>query len=316
MRRAVLLLLVFATAACGGPKPTLTYGGKAVPVNVSFGKPGEDGPKQQYVLAPVPAGLGVVPVGEKVFRPTLPPAFPEPPPAPACPTANPADVASQPKAEAGRDLAGAPKAGVLPFHIKGSFTVGGDKVPFEGVLPREVLDPAVDSAGRVSFSVRSKAFEIESTWTYVNTQANASQVVEVPGEIGLKSVVAKGGGIDGRPSFTAADPVTLMRMRPNPGVQWADAVADPLTATTVRVTGQVAGKDRVDACGVFVDAWRAVLSQDVTTPLERVHSEITYWFATQYGGLIVKEAVSWSGMAGTTPISGDYVTSVMKDPGA
>jgi hypothetical protein len=317
MRRPVLLGLALSLvlSACGGPKPSLTFGGKAVPVNVSFGKPGADGPKQAYVLAPVPAGLGVVPVAGKVFRPTLPTSLPDTPPPAACPPANPADVEDQPKAEAGRDFAGPPKAGALPFSVKGKYVSAANTVNFDGFMTRVVLDPAVDANGRITFAVRSLALDVDTTATYVSTQANASSVVEVPGEIGLKSVTAKGKGIDGTPSFSAPDPVTLMRMRPNPGVTWNDGTVDPLTGTTFRVAGTVAGKDRVDACGQFVDAWRVALSQDVTTPLEQIHSEITYWFATQYGGLVVKEAVSWSGMAGLTKVSGDYVATVMKDPG-
>jgi len=324
-RRALALGLAAAVAAggtaCAGPKPSVSFGGKAVPVNVAFGRPGPDDPRAptaSAVLTPVPGGMGVIPVAaDQAAR------YPGPtPPAAlrvvtsACPTANPADVNAQPKTEAGRDLGGPPKNGVVAFKATGKYQVGTKSESYDAFIFRQVIDATTASDGTIHYKVATISPGAVSTASYVGTQASNTQGgVEVPGSVALQSIDAVGSGIDTRPSFNAPKPVTLMPLRPTPGQTFSDATFDPLTGTAYSVNGTVVGKDRVDACGQFVDAWKVQISQNVDTPNELVHAETTYWFATQYGGLVVKQAESDTGSTQGVSFSADFVLTATKDPG-
>lgn len=316
---AVVLVMALVVAGCGGPKPKLSFGGKAVPVNVSFGKPGPDDPRSQVPieLAPVPSGFGVVPVpvGRQTTFVTEPPPPPAGPPKALCRIADPTDPNDLPKTEAGRDFAGPPKNGVLPFRVDGSYAEDGedgDKIEYRGVLTRVVSDARTEPDGSIRFTVGTVGGAVNTTATYVSTQAND----RIPGAFALESLEANAADIEGRPSFKAAKPLTQMQMRPTPGLAFNDASTDPLTGSAYTVSGKVIGKSRVDACGQLVEAWQVTLTQRFVTPLQRVDSEVNYWVATQYGGLIVKEAVHYSGTAGRTEFEGTYEASVLKDPGA
>lgn len=312
---AVLLVLALVAAGCGGPKPKLTFGGKAVPVNVSFGKPGEDDPRSRVPteLAPVPSGFGVipVPVGRQTTFVTEPPPPPAGPPKALCRIADPTDPKDLPKTEAGRDFGGPPKNGVLPFRVDGSYTEDGDKVEYRGVLTRVVSNARTEPDGSIHFTVGTFGGKVAATSDYVSTQATD----RIPGAFALASISATGADLEGRPTFKAVKPLTQMQMRPTPGLAFNDASTDPLTGSAYTVSGKVIGKSRVDACGQLIDAWQVTLEQRFVTPLQRVESQVNYWVATQYGGLIVKEAVHYTGTAGTTEFQGAYEASVLKDPG-
>jgi hypothetical protein len=318
MRRLAAVMAVAVLAAgCSGPHAPLTFGGKAVPVNVSFGKPAANDPRAPavpFALGPVPGGLGVVPVASLRVGNVYPDPLPiDGPDAPPCPTADPRDVRAQPRLAAGRDLSGAPADGRLLYRIDGAFDNSGHgPEAFRGTIARTVKVTAHNPDGSIDFAVTTDALGVTSTAAYAGRQANGN----VPGQVGLASVKATGKGIDAQPSFSAVKPVTLMQLQPTPGLTWTDSTVDPLTGTTYAVNGKVLAKDRVDACGVFVDAWKVALSQDVETPFQQIHSEITDWFATQYGGLIVQELVSWHGTAGIDDVQGQYTATVDKDPGA
>jgi hypothetical protein len=320
---ALALSLALVAGACAGPKPSVSFGGKAVPVDVAFGKPGPDepgAPQGPVVLAPVPGGMGVIVVPADEATTSVPPP-PHAPPTPAfCPTADPTSLASQPKTEAGRDLGGPPKPQVLAYRIRGKVDIPTLKTAYDAFIFRVVSDASTASDGTIHYSVKTLSPNVTSTATYVGTQAQVTQGgVEVPGSVALQSVKANTTTLDYTPSFNGSKAVTLLSMRPTPAKTWNDTTFDPLTQTAFKVSGTVVGKDRVDACGQFVDAWQAQISQDVDTPTQRIHADITDWFATQYGGLIVKESVSWSGTAGTAGsdrVSGNYVATVTKDPGA
>ena len=57
-------------------------------------------------------------------------------------------------------------------------------------------------------------------------------------------------------------------------------------------------------------------SQTIITPSENVTSSVNRWIATQYGGLVVKEEVSYTGTKNGQPIQGRYVSTIARDPGA
>ncbi|MDQ1445005.1 MAG: hypothetical protein QOI20_1469, partial [Acidimicrobiaceae bacterium] len=309
---AALSLVAAATSACGGPKPSLSFGGKSVPVNVSFGKPSPDDPRAPdvpFVLAPVLGGVGVVPVAEPVRKrngtaPVFEDPLPVPQPVVACPVD---DQVTPPKLEATRTLGGAPPAGDYTYRIDG--VVEGKSVV--GSFSRRVQDSSATPDGQVMFKLVSDVLGVKTTATYQSSPTNG----RVPGSVGLKAVSATGRGIDAQPSFNAPKPVTLLSLDATVGATWTDTTVDPLSATTFTVNGKVLAKSKVWACTGHIDAWQVVISQDVDTPLQQVHSEITDWIATQYGGLIVQESVVWHGKAGADDVAGQYTATINQVPG-
>lgn len=311
MRRLVVVVLLAATtAACAGPAPKLTFGGKSVPVNVSFGKPAPDDPRAPtvpFVMAPALGGVGGVPVAEPRQKGVRILETLEEGPA-AVNECGEHDARIAPAEEATRGLGPPPPDGDYPFRLAGTIDLQGIK----GGLTRTVknLGPQVD--GTHAFTVRTNVFDVDQVWEFSTRPTLEGRV---PGFVGLKSVEAVGRGMDGRPSFSTAKPLTLMPLDASDAAEFQDTTVDPTTGTTFAVTGKIIGKAQVWACGANIDTWQVKIAQRVANPLQVVTADITYWFATQYGGLIVQEAVSWTGTVGSVPFKGDYLATISKVPG-
>jgi hypothetical protein len=308
MRRGAVALLLMASA-CGGPQPELSFGGKAVPVNVSFGKPAADDPRAEtpFVLAPVLGGVGVVPVAEP--KPRRVPRVDDLPPLAPSTGCGPEDARITPAAEATPELSeGEVPGGDYPYRLEAKV----DGKEYSGDFVRTVEDFGTRLDGTRAFTVRTTALGVEQEWVY-ETRPTLDRV---PGMVGLRSVSTSGQGVDGRPSFEGAKAITLLPLDAAAAATFEDATTDPRTATTFKVSGRVVGKDQVWACGANIDAWQVAIIQDVVTPLQRISAEITYWIATQYGGMVVQESVAWRGMAGITEVEGYYTATINKVPGS
>lgn len=316
--RAVLpaaLLLVGAVSAtgCSGPQQRLDFGGKAVPINVAFGKPPTDRkatPVPGTVLQPVPGGIGVVP-----FAPGTVPAgsggsVPVPSAGAAldpCPAQDPFKF---PRREATNVVEQDVPEGQFPFRISGSYTQNGKKTQYSQTVYETVKRLASDPAGRKRFSVHDSLLGIAYTATYVVTPPPDPNVA---GEIGLESMVEQGGD---NASFTPAKPLRLLQTRAEKGVTWTDATSDPLSATSATVSGVITDKARINACGQPVEAWKAQVSQRLISQNQDITSTRTLYFGTGYGGLLVGEHNSYSGTARGDTVSGESTTLINVDPGA
>ena len=314
--------VVLLTTACSGPQQRLDFGGKAVPINVAFGKPDVEQtpqPGPPAVLQPVPSGVGVVPVIPGLSGiPTRPrqqattPAV-APPPATAAPElACPAqDPLAFPRAEATNVVEGEVPEGEFPFRISGSYTVNGEKTEYEEQLVQTVRREDPDAQGRRRFSVAYTLLGVPYTVSY----AVQPPVEAVPGEIGLAAVVRESEDGTGA-SFRPVEPLRLLQLRAERGVTWREATGDPLSGSSGTVDGVVEDKVNVNACGQPVQTWKAVVTQRVITPLQDITATRTLHFATGYGGLLVAEEVSFSGRAGGDTVSGTSSMAINVDPGA
>lgn len=326
-RRWLLPLAVLVlTTACAGPQQRLDFGGKAVPINVAFGKPDaeqspEPGPPP--VLQPVPGGIGVVPVfpapggaprTPRQEQPTRPdPAVPPAPsPSPPCP---PQDPLAFPRAEATNRVEAEVPEGSFPFRVTGEYSVDGEKTSYNEVVVQTVRREEADPAGRKRFSVEYTLLGVPYTVSYA-VQAPVDAVVDaVPGEIGLAGLVRDSD--DGRgASFRPAEPLRLLQLRAEREATWTEAGTDPLTGSSGTVDGVVEDKVNINACGQPVETWKSVVTQRIVTPLQDITATRTLHFATGYGGLLVAEEVSFSGRAGTDAVSGSSTMTINVDPGA
>src|SRR5205823_3894165 len=149
MKRALstaLAVLAVVPAACAGPKPKLDFGGKAVPINVAFGKPKDGEPGSvagPSTVEVVPGAIGVVPVPRPaVSRPAgsaAPPTTATPPttvdfgsaapPSDPCPEAGPFAF---PRADADTQVRAVAPEGDYPFRVRASTTINGNKASSEG----------------------------------------------------------------------------------------------------------------------------------------------------------------------------------------
>lgn len=319
-----VILLGLVGTACGGPATTINFGGKAVPINVAFGKPktpaSPTGPAP--VLQPGPGGIGVVPVvpGFAGFdgpsTPVAPPAPSRPsvppPPAVACPAQNPLAF---PRKEATNIVAGPVPEGTYPYRIAGSFTVNGKKTPYDGVFDQTVKRLPADSAGRARFSTSFELLDVPFTVTYAVTTPVEGPVQTAPGEIGLESTVQDAKDGNGA-SFRPAEPLRLLQLRAEKNVTWNEASSDPLSATSATVDGLIADKVRVNACGQPVEAWKSVVTERTITAGQDITATRTLFFATGLGGLLVAEQVSYTGTAGGDDVSGQSSMTINVDPAA
>ena len=313
---AVAASLALGTTGCAGPKPQIDYAGKAVPINVAFGKPPAPkgaSPVPGTVLAPAPGGVGVVPLvpGISLGPSVSDTAAPTAPPAPvvACPAQDPFKF---PRREATNLVTTSVPEGAFPFRINGSFTVNGKKTPYTQIFVETVKRLEPDPAGRSRFTVQYTLLGVPYTLTYSVT---APSDPALPGEVGLASIVRDSTDGSGA-SFTPAKPLRLLQLRAEAGVSWTDATADALSGSSATVNGSIIGKAKVNACGQPVEAWKTQVSQRIVTPGQDVTATRTLYFSTGYGGLLVGEEVSYSGTAGGDTISGASTSTINVDPGA
>lgn len=323
-RRCLLPLAVLVlTTACAGPQQRLDFGGKAVPINVAFGKPDaeqtpEPGPPP--VLQPVPGGVGVVPVlpgAREVPPPPRPqrPAetgpVPPPPaaaPAPSCP---PQDPLAFPRAEATNVVQSEVPEGSFPFRTTGTYTVNNEKITYNEQVVQTVRREDPDPQGRKRFFVEYTLLDVPYTVSY----AVQAPVEAVPGEIGLAAIVRESDDGSGA-SFRPVEPLRLLQLRAEREATWTEATTDPLSGSSGTVDGVVEDKVNINACGQPIDTWKSVVTQRIVTPLQDITATRTLYFATGYGGLLVSEEVSFSGRAGADSVSGSSVMTIDVDPGA
>ena len=321
MRRTslALVLLAVTTAACSGPEARVDFGGKAVPINVAFGKPpGVPKPASGPVtLRPAPNGIGVVPfvpgLGPVPRRPGpgVPTSAPSGSPSVAsvpCPSQDPLRF---PRKEATNLVGSAVPEGTYPYRIKGSFTINGTKTPYNETLSTKVDQIEADTAGRRRYQLSFRLLGVPYTVTYVVQDP----VEAVAGEIAL-SRAAQDSEDDSGPVFEPVEPLRLLQLRAERGITWTDVGADPLSSSTSTVDGEIIDKVRVNACGVPVEAWKSVVTQRVVTPGQDITSTRTLFFATGMGGLLVGEQVSFKGTAGSDTVSGESTSTINVDPAA
>ena len=280
---------------------------KGYAADIVFGAPK---PNQPSIAGP-PAGLTASQTTADVALPALPPIatatapptkFVGPPPAPrkVCPDATPGSAAAEPAAITVPDGA-RPAAGIYRWKKAGSLTyaIAPDlKLPVGGFEQRRVRNVKEVSTGVFSFETVQPALDGKSTvvtgWQVKpNATAQRSSNLSVTVTVGdpergltLKSVDT----IDKDGKSVGFHPVTGLLVMPLPvvpGEQFSSVAIDPATQETMAYQATVGARDRIDACGQFVEGWQVTgkLSESSSsTPLD-----YSLWVAPQYGALPILE---------------------------
>lgn len=307
-RAAFSALLAVTLAACAGPRSPLEVGMKEYPTEVLLGA-------QRTAVLPPPS-LGPV-VGFPGFVQPPPPrdSLPERP-APDCPDADPLD---SPRLPATNRASRPPVVASYTFRNQGAFTI-------EGPNARQGRYPATTtrSIQNVQQSINEFTFEVAETLGDTTTTTIYRVVPEtvVPPAIAnppdsgifIIRVVSERPGED--PEFFAPTPGILILPFPaEPGLQWDARGIDPLTQTVMQFHGNVTGTTRVDACGVFLQAWNVVLTQGfISGPTKELTFKATYAIGTQFGGFSLYDNVEMSGVDGDDTLRSANLAVISSEP--
>lgn len=313
-RLATAALVCVSLAACAGPRDPLAVGVREVASDILLGG---GGPPQEIPAAPIPPTTIAV---------TLPIAPPPPPPPPRPPVRSPApttepsepeacpeaDLLSAPTLEAPADFAVLPAVQELTYRNDGAFEIGGANAQigvFTGDSRRAITAVEETDTG---FRYLVEA-ELGGTLTQtVYEVVNLGSADDVIGSLGRDEDIGRGIFIvqvtstDAEGAVSQFNPEPAIQILPFPAIPsttFQSAGTDVFTLTTMSFDGVVVGKQRVDACGEFVDAIRVELTNGrVVGPGTTVEFTAVHDLATQFGGLSVHDTVAVNGSEGGIPV--------------
>jgi hypothetical protein len=317
----LLAVVAIGGTACAGPQSHVSIEGQSAALTVAFGKPTSNVVAGNPPLAPVPSGLGVLPVhspvGVTVVYIDVPGRPPVVPPPPACPTANPL---SAPKAVADNTISSPAPKGGFTYRFSGIAVEGTKAKAFTGtsihtVTSSTVAQPQQDVGGSYRFDIAVPMLGATTTYSYAVVPA-AGTAADVKGGIELVQVSGNG-GYGYNASFKPDKPLQVFAQPANSGTTWTDAETDVRSGTYATIDGTIDGKDRVNACGVTLDAYKSTAILKVTSPNETITTTVQTWWAPQFGGLPLQEVQSYSGKtAGGVEVKGSLTSIISVDPAA
>ena len=323
-RRTQLLLiaaLAAMSAGCGAPESPLSMGFKEVPSDVILGDqtpptapavPGADRPASVFPLPP-----SVVALPPPRFDPVERPA-PLPPPAPSCATADPLQA---PGLEAPSTIDAPPADAAYLYRNSGNYDVSGTharKGSFPPRSNRAVKTTFRSDDGRVfDFTVSEMLAGITTTTTYRVVRAgDVGSAPEGTAEAGFYIRQIESTNIFGeRSTFT---PTPQLRLAALPLVRGGRVEArgvDPTTATAMSFVSTVSGKARVDACGEPLDSFTLELTEGrLLGPEQDLQFAATYAVGTQFGGLVLRDTVAFTGTDGDEGVSRRNTSTISQVP--
>lgn len=326
MRRSLLVLAIvpFAITACSGPQKPLNIGVKNLATSFHYGlaQAAVGGPNIPGA-APAPPMGPLAPIGTVTWpdhEAPLPPPVVVPPRV-ECPTASTIAVV---KKAATNTIAKPPVKAVYGFHSKGTWA---DTSKHSGVYPttqlRGVTNPKVVNAdtGEMTFDVITLMGSQLSgnSFHYVPPTAasrSAAGAQPIAGLYLTRDVRQENGKTTSR--FVPQGPGLLLLEAPaTPGNVWQSTASDASSGITEFITATIQPPKLVDACGEVIQTIpvhydgrlevyqpglvpKAIdpgtnLDGQQASPSGVVTFTADYYFATQYGGLIVQDVVKTEG---------------------
>lgn len=314
------LLAVALTAACGGPGRQLDVGFKEVPSNVVLGDQRSPAPSAAPGpgLVPLPPPPGVVslpPPPLDLPDPLRPDPAPPLPPAPACPSP---DLLAAPAVEAPANVGRAPTPAAYVFANRGTYSVSGADAR-KGSFPERTVRVFTNvtrlSAGSFRYDVAERIGDVTTTTTYRVVTDVQPPLDATPAGNGvfLDRVTYSTGSR--QTAFTPTTPPMLAALPLVRGATSEQRAADPQTQTVMTFTSTVEGKKRVHACAVPLDSWTIRLTGGrIVSPSQDLGFDATYQLATQFGGIVIADAVAYAGTDGDAGVERANVATITQVP--
>ena len=308
--------MVAAASSCGAAPSSMQIGVRRVGVDLAFQADKEAGkkpPKIVYIDEPPPLPAPVITRNVKNEVVILQPPVVTPI-VNRCPKAGPGDPVER---IATPSFSGRPKVGVYENRNKGRITIGGGLFPITLPYPtpsQERLENLVevkDGLGR----------PVEGAYEYdVVTPAGANSTTDrrrfTPGtgiQLVKRTYVQDGTTVE----FAPLKPITLVGLTTGEGNSWTDATSDPRTGITMTTQGQVGARERVDVCGVVVEAYRVssterLVSLNPSSPFASTTKDTdpaapgkpnSYLVSPQYGGLFVQVETNMTTTIGAASVT-------------
>ncbi len=309
MRSRLLLGVVLLLSACGAPDRPLDLGFKEVPSDVVLGDQSIPTPTARpstgpVSVVPLPLPPSIVTLPPPPFEvPTSvgPPPSP-PPPLPAPPSCPPADPLAAPKLEAPATVARPPAMAAYLFDNVGTFSVSGADAR-KGTFPTRTLrivNNIRTTQGAFLYDVAERIGDTTTTTTF----GVVSEPVLPTQETGLFLQRMTYARTDGSAaSFTPNPPLKLAAFPLVRGHVTEQRAVDAQTQTAMTFTSTVEGKARVTACGEPLDSWTVHLTKGrLLSPTQDLNFDSTYQIGTQYGGIVLQDAIAFTGTDGAAGV--------------
>lgn len=266
-------------------------------------------------------------------------SFPRPQPTKVdCPGATIDEFPDEPAADT-VPMGRLPKEGIYRWKRQGSqkLDAGGDPLPISGFEERLVRNVTViaqtdaedNTADRLQYTFQTVQPEMATglivitDWfvdsnpaadTEVNNNSPAVRANVGEPERGLvirkiERKTAKDDRIQGGTTqFAPGGGLLMLPLKIRQGEKWESSAVDTLSGRTVRLSGQVRDRERVDACGEIIDGWRVQATFEGDSSARRTYN---YIVAPQLGAILLAE--HWEGRTSAGTASIDY-TIGQKDP--
>ncbi|GAC1422256.1 MAG: hypothetical protein NVSMB57_15520 [Actinomycetota bacterium] len=195
----------------------------------------------------------------------------------------------------------------------------GNDIPFPPQQTRTVQNVKDIGSGNYEFDVATLLLDVTTTTTFrvVNGGTTPDRGIYIV------QVVSK--FADARTeAFTPDQPILLMKFPPQEfgtnledslnrqkGSAYESTGTDPLSQTTMLLQATIVGKQRVNACGTWVDSYDVqVLTGKILSPTKNIDFKGHFYVAPQYGGLIVQDDLTFQGTDGTRHVRNSNVSSI------
>lgn len=285
----MLVLIALSTSACLKIPPS-GVSVKSATANLVFGvppivedapPPGFEGPPPEVVVRPTP-GVTFTPIVKPTER---------------CPTAS---DTTYPEQAADTEVVVKPKEGLYLWKLRGR----DQELDPELGHPTIVFDPfdfrgiGGVSDGKLNFEFSTGQYErvIDSsrglTYDFVVQTFKIVQTGSGDKGIFLAKVLRYRDPRTGPDEFRPEPAVMLAKLPIKLPMEIRSAGVDPDTLAAITVTGELAGRRRLDVCGKVIDSWAFKTQQQFTSATgANFTRNYEYAFATQFGGYVAWEYV-------------------------
>ena len=299
-RSALAVLAVVALGASCAPNRDTGLQVKGYAADLVFGAATRKPLVPPGQAGPMPVVGEEIPLPPQVFDSSLRGA-PTIARRPACPPAPPGAAAAE-QAPPVLPTGSRPEVGVSRWRRSGSLTVATTnlKVDFGGFEQRALRDVRELSDGFAYQTVKPDLSAPSSTFVTTwqvkpaafqqNVGALTASVTAGDPERGLtiKAIDSFNAAGEMTGSFRPQTGLLVLPLPVVPGEQFASVAVDPATLQVAQYQGQVVSRDRIDACGAYIEGW---LVKGTLTFVGGEPQQYDVLVATQRGATVVSEHI-------------------------